>query len=53
MRLLRLRDTERVVQYGTQLLDKHSRKLDPEERECRSMGGCGVSRGSTASATRQ
>lgn len=31
VRLLRLRDTERVVQYGTQLLDKHSRKLDPEE----------------------
>ncbi len=33
VRLLRLRDTERVVQYGTQLLDKHSRKLDVEERE--------------------
>ncbi|KAL4420359.1 hypothetical protein ABPG77_006166 [Micractinium sp. CCAP 211/92] len=31
VRLLRLRDTERVVQYGTQLLDKHSRKLDVEE----------------------
>lgn len=38
VRLLRLRDTERVVQYGTQLLDKHSRRLDPEERELQAGG---------------
>lgn len=31
VRLLRVRDTERVVQYGTKLLSQHARKLDTEE----------------------
>ena len=33
VRELRLRDPERIVKYGTELLSRHSRRLDPEERE--------------------
>jgi hypothetical protein len=33
VRLLRLRDTERVVKHGSELLQRHARKLDAVERE--------------------
>lgn len=34
VRQLRLHDVERVVRCGAELLSRHARKLDADEREC-------------------